>query len=56
MIFLKACPKCLGDLMLESDIYGKYLACLQCGLTRDLPESFEPEAEEVRRLHESEAA
>ena len=30
MFWLKACPKCQGDLFRHSDIYGTYLACLQC--------------------------
>ena len=33
---LKACPKCYGDLSLESDSYGAFEKCLQCGLSRDL--------------------
>jgi hypothetical protein len=31
MIWLKACPRCRGDLTLQSDMYGSYLACIQCG-------------------------
>ena len=36
MFFFKACPKCHGDLYLDSDGYGTFLECLQCGLLRDL--------------------
>ncbi len=36
MIYLRACPKCHGDMYLEKDGYGAYRLCLQCGLTRDL--------------------
>lgn len=36
MFFLKACPKCHGDLYLDSDSYGTFIECLQCGLLRDL--------------------
>ena len=36
MFFLKACPKCHGDLYLERDGYGAYIERLQCGLLRDL--------------------
>ena len=32
MLYLKACPKCHGDVKYESDVYGRYLECLQCGL------------------------
>ncbi len=35
MVFLKACPKCRGDLAMASDIYGDFLACLQCGLIKE---------------------
>lgn len=28
--WLKACPRCHGDLREESDIYGKYVECVQC--------------------------
>jgi hypothetical protein len=31
MLYLKACPRCMGDVKYESDIYGKFLECLQCG-------------------------
>ncbi len=31
MMWLKACPRCLGDLFRESDIYGQSVSCLQCG-------------------------
>jgi len=29
--WLKNCPRCHGDLREESDVYGKYVACVQCG-------------------------
>ena len=37
MFWIKACPKCRGDLYEAADIYGKYIACLQCAryLTED---------------------
>ena len=31
MFYLKACSKCAGDLTLETDSYGAFLKCLQCG-------------------------
>ena len=31
MYYFKACNKCEGDLYLESDSYGSFLKCLQCG-------------------------
>lgn len=31
MMWLRACPRCRGDLHLESDRFGKFVSCLQCG-------------------------
>lgn len=31
MWFLKACPRCSGDLVFEEDSAGAYLMCVQCG-------------------------
>lgn len=31
MFWLKACPRCGGDLNAERDRDGAYVACLQCG-------------------------
>ena len=31
MLYLKACPRCRGDVKYERDVYGPYLECLQCG-------------------------
>ena len=39
MLKLKGCPKCQGTLQLASDIYGRYVNCLQCGFSRDLPDA-----------------
>ena len=30
--WLRACPKCGGDLELQLDITGAYVQCVQCGL------------------------
>ena len=30
--WLRACPKCGGDLKLQPDVTGAYVQCLQCGL------------------------
>jgi hypothetical protein len=38
MMFLKGCPKCKGDLLVDEDTYGKYVSCLQCGFMQDLVE------------------
>ena len=31
MYWLKACPKCGGDLHEGKDQFGRYKACMQCG-------------------------
>ena len=31
MTWIKGCPKCHGDLYSDSDVYGSYVACFQCG-------------------------
>ena len=36
MIYLKACPKCRGDLTMNRDEYGKFVSCLQCGFMREI--------------------
>ncbi len=36
MVYLKACPKCGGDMVVDKDTYGRYLDCIQCGLHDDL--------------------
>ncbi len=42
MMLLKSCPKCKGDLVLDRDMYGRYVKCLQCGLIRDIAEEHRP--------------
>lgn len=39
MLKLKGCPKCQGSLYLATDMYGRYINCLQCGFTKDLPDT-----------------
>lgn len=41
MYWFKSCPKCHGDLYSDSDVYGSYVACLQCS-------NYLTEAEEAR--------
>ncbi len=31
MLWLKGCGTCAGDLVASSDVYGPYVACVQCG-------------------------
>ena len=36
MLYLKQCPRCKGDVYRTKDSFGEYLACLQCGYSRDI--------------------
>lgn len=29
--YFKACPRCKGDLYKDSDMYGVFVTCIQCG-------------------------
>jgi hypothetical protein len=33
---LKCCPRCHGDIVIDSDTYGWYELCLQCGYMADI--------------------
>jgi hypothetical protein len=46
MFWQKSCPRCKGDLYQDSDLYGRYVACFQCGHYLSL-------AEEVALLYPS---
>lgn len=35
MFWLKACPRCHGDLFIDSDYYGHFACCIQCGAYLD---------------------
>ena len=55
MFWIKACPKCRGDLYEAADIYGDYIACLQCAhyLTEDEQarvESLPPAKDRMRNV------
>ena len=39
MFWFKLCPRCSGDLFEDRDHYGKLITCMQCGFTRDVPNS-----------------
>ena len=56
MMFLKACPKCLGALVLDRDMYGRYFMCLQCGFMRDITENYYGGSREVETAQELEEA
>ena len=52
MLRLNSCPRCRGDVLLDSDRYGWYEKCLQCGYEHDLDSIVEaqPVAEGARGL------
>lgn len=31
MLLFKACARCHGDMVYQTDIWGPYMNCLQCG-------------------------
>lgn len=37
MMYLRACFRCCGDVLLDRDTYGAFFKCLQCGFARDVP-------------------
>jgi len=39
VLYLKACPRCKGDLAENVDMYGPYRECLQCGYMVDLEDA-----------------
>ncbi len=41
LVYLKACPRCNGDLHISEDMYGKYRGCLQCGYVLDITKVIE---------------
>jgi hypothetical protein len=54
MIWFKSCPRCAtGDVLLDRDVYGSYLLCLQCGFMGDVKK---PGAEALSRRLKMEPA
>ncbi len=41
MLVLKGCPRCRGDVTYNSDYYGVYKQCIQCGYLEDVDTSRE---------------
>ena len=56
MVWLKACPRCKGDLFLDEDHYGKFKSCAQCGYMRDLVAGSQGPVQAPRLATASEAA
>lgn len=49
MIYLKACPKCRGDVELAIGQDGSVLQCLQCSFTVDSPEAARRATAEIEK-------
>ena len=47
-LYIKGCPKCRGDVVVDRDIHGRFFRCLQCGLLRDVAP--EPVADTSERV------
>ena len=48
----KGCKRCQGNLSVESDVYGVYIQCIQCGATyteKDIREMVRQDAENALR-------
>ena len=56
MVFLKGCAKCGGDVLLDRDMYGKYIKCLQCGFLKDVVGDDQQIAAKVEADSQPEAA
>lgn len=42
MIWFKSCPRCeTGAVVLDKDLYGKHIMCLQCGYMKDLDDGYQ---------------
>jgi len=46
---LKSCPRCKGDVFVDSDEYGWYEQCLQCSYLSYLPSAFEVRKKVAKR-------
>ena len=38
VVLFKVCPRCSGDLLVNSDMHGRYVECLQCGYMGEFPD------------------
>jgi len=48
-MWFKACPRCKGEWIVDEEIWGKRILCLQCGFSKDLGKLEKPlEPDEYR--------
>ena len=50
MLDLRSCPRCKGDMHVESDMYGKYRQCWQCGFLEDVSRDITANKAKTREL------
>lgn len=50
MILHKGCPRCGGDVMVDNDLYGTFLKCIQCSRSKHL-QTESPIADLTRRRY-----
>jgi DNA-directed RNA polymerase subunit RPC12/RpoP len=48
---LKGCKRCGGDLFLERDYEGTYIACLQCSAVYVMGKAAQPKKPELKKVY-----
>ncbi len=57
MLYFNSCPRCqTGTVQLESDFFGSYLSCLNCGFEKSAASVRKLDYEELKREAEEAAA
>ncbi len=57
MLYFNSCPRCkTGTVQLESDFFGSYLSCLNCGFEKSAASVRKLDYEEMQREAEEAAA
>ena len=57
MLYFNACPRCKsGTVQLESDFYGSYLSCLNCGFEKSAASVRKLDYDDIKREAEESAA
>lgn len=54
MIYLKACPRCRGDVRYEEGMDGPQLKCFQCGFTLNTKSEVQKAQPEDHHIHNCE--
>ena len=51
---LRSCPRCDGDMFTDTDLYGRFEQCLQCGYTRYLMKTVQASQQACNEKEEGE--